>query len=125
MGRTFAAVGGLFLGMISVGLAELQEYHLVAKCRIPSPVAVATSIFVVVSTVLIAVVGHGYSFMGSADPDLLSKVVNVALFTVPGVLVGGQIGPRIGGRLNPDVLMVAIAVLFILVGTLMLVKLAL
>ena len=25
------------LGMISVGLAELQEYHLVARCRVPSP----------------------------------------------------------------------------------------
>ena len=48
MGRMFAAIGGAFLGMISVGLAELQEYHLVAKCKVPTRVAVATSIFVVV-----------------------------------------------------------------------------
>jgi len=27
MGRSFAAIGGAFAGMISAGLAELQEYH--------------------------------------------------------------------------------------------------
>ncbi|MCG8418274.1 MAG: sulfite exporter TauE/SafE family protein [Proteobacteria bacterium] len=123
-GRVFAAVGGAFLGMISVGLAELQEYHLVAKCRVPSQVAVATSIFVVVVTVLVAVIGHGYQFVTSAEPALLSNVVSVAMFTIPGVLIGGQIGPRVGARLNPDVLKVAIAVLFIGVGGFMLTTLA-
>ena len=47
MGRMFAAIGGVFLGMISVGLAELQEYYLVARCRVPTRIAVATSIFMV------------------------------------------------------------------------------
>lgn len=124
MGRTFAAVGGLFLGMISVGLAELLEYHLVAKCRVPSQVAIATSIFVVVGTVLVAVIGHGYTFITSAGQETLSQVTSVAVFTVPGVLIGGQIGPKVGARLNPDVLKVAVAVLFMLVGGFMLVTLA-
>lgn len=31
MGRVFAVVVGAFLGMISVGLAELQDYHLIAS----------------------------------------------------------------------------------------------
>jgi len=43
IGRFFAGIGGAFVGMISVGLAELQEYHLVAKCKVPAPVAVATT----------------------------------------------------------------------------------
>ena len=85
MGRMFAVVGGAFLGMISVGLAELQEYHLVVKCKLPSPVAVGTSIFVVICTVFVAT---------ATDSDNL-QVVNVAIFTVPGVLIGGQIGPRL------------------------------
>ncbi|MFN2396196.1 MAG: sulfite exporter TauE/SafE family protein, partial [Bacteroidales bacterium] len=53
MGRFFAGIGGAFVGMISVGLAELQEYHLMAKCKVPGPVAVATSVFVLVVTVLV------------------------------------------------------------------------
>ncbi len=120
MGRAFAAVGGAFLGMISVGLAELQEYHLVARCRVPSPVAVGTSIFVVICTVLVASAGHVYGFATSADATVLQNVMNVVIFTIPGVLIGGQIGPRLQARLNPDVVKVIIAVLFISVGLFML-----
>lgn len=120
MGRTFAAVGGAFLGMISVGLAELQEYHLVAKCRVPSAVAVGTSIFVVVVTVLVAVISHGIEFASHAEQDTLQEMLNVVIFTVPGVLIGGQIGPRLQARLNPDMLKVAISVIFLLVGMFML-----
>ncbi len=124
MGRTFAAVGGLFLGMISVGLAELQEYHLVAKCRVPSQVAIATSIFVVVGTVLVAVIGHGYTFVTSASDEALGQVAGVAMFTVPGVVIGGQVGPKVGALLDPDLLKVGVSILFMLVGGLMLVTVA-
>ncbi len=120
MGRAFAAVGGAFLGMISVGLAELQEYHLVAKCRVPSPVAVASSIFVVFFTVLVAAAGHIYKFATQAESDVLEQVVSIAIFTVPGVLIGGQLGPRLQTRLDPDVLKVAIAAVFLMVGAFML-----
>ncbi len=115
----FAVVGGAFLGMISVGLAELQEYHLVAKCKVASPVAVGTSIFVVICTVFVASVGHIYGFATATDSDNL-QVVNVAIFTVPGVLIGGQIGPRVQTRLDPDAIKTGIAFLFVLVGVFML-----
>lgn len=120
MGRSFAAIGGAFLGMISVGLAELQEYHLVAKCRVPSPVAVATSIFVVVVTVSVAVTGHLIEFNAEADSETFQRVLNIAAFTVPGVLIGGQIGPRLQARLDPDIVKVAVAAIFVLIGLFML-----
>ena len=60
------------------------------------PVAVATSIFVVVITVLVASVGHVYGFIEEGGGEALRETVNVAMFTVPGVLIGGQIGPRVG-----------------------------
>ena len=125
MGRVFAAVGGVFLGMISVGLAELEEYHLVVKCRVPSPVAIATSIFVVVGTVLVAVIGHGYAFVSESSSAAISQVLNVAVFTVPGVLIGGQLGPKLGTRLNPDVMKVGVSILFVMVGAFMLLTLVL
>jgi len=70
IGAGFAFIGGTFLGMISVGLAELMEYQLVAKCKVPSPVAVATSIFVVVITVLVASIGHVNGFVGQGAEAL-------------------------------------------------------
>ena len=123
-GLLFAGIGGALLGMISVGLAELQEYHLLARCRVPSPVAVATSIFVVVVSVLVASLGHFYSFATSADSSMLIQVLSIVAFTIPGVIIGGQIGPMVQARLNPDIAKVSIAFLFIAVGIFMLVTLA-
>ncbi len=119
-GRFFAAVGGAFVGMISVGLAELQEYHLVARCRVPTPVAIATSIFVVVVTVLVASVGHFYEFAVNAPKETLNQVVNIVLFTAPGVIIGGQIGPRLQKVLPADMMKVGISIMFVLVGAFML-----
>lgn len=124
VGRTFAAIGGMLLGMISVGLAELEEYELVARCKVPSQVAVATSVFVVVVTVLVAVLGHGRAFLAHADAAALREVMSVAAFTVPGVLIGGQTGPMVGGKLNPDTMKVGISFLFMGVGALMFITLA-
>ena len=42
------------------------------------------------------------------------------MFTAPGVLIGGQIDPRIQAVANPDKMKVAIAILFMGVGALML-----
>ena len=119
MGRMFAAVGGAFLGMISVGLAELQEYHLVAKCKVPTRVAVATSIFVVVVTVLVASVGHFYEFAQEGG-DVMNQVVNLIIFTIPGVIIGGQLGPKLQKVIPADKMKVAISFLFIIVGAFML-----
>ncbi len=119
-GRLFAAIGGAFLGAISVGLAELQEYHLIARCRVPSPVAVATSIFVVVVSVLVASLGHFYYFATSADAGVLSQVLSIVMFTIPGVVLGGQLGPMVQATVDPDRVKLGIALLFIGVGMFML-----
>ncbi len=82
--------------------------------------AVATSIFVVVVTVLIASAGHFYNFATSADSSVHTQVVSIVTFTIPGVVVGGQIGPLVQARVNPDVMKVVIAFLFVAVGIFML-----
>ncbi len=56
-GRTLAGVGALFIGMISTGLGELNGYFLLQRCRVPSRVAVASSVFVVAITALVASTG--------------------------------------------------------------------
>ena len=124
MGKSFAAVGGAFFGMISVGLAELQEYHLVARCKVPSPVAVATSVFVVVVSALVASIGHIYEFTQQGNEEL-NQVINIVLFTIPGVLIGGQIGPVLQKSFPEDKMKVAISMLFIILGFFMIYTLTL
>lgn len=119
MGRSFAAIGGAFVGMISVGLAELQEYHLVARCKVPTPVAVATSVFVLVITVLVASVGHFYEFATEGGEEM-NQVLNVIIFTIPGVVIGGQIGPKLQSIVPEDKMKAAISVVFMLIGVFML-----
>ncbi|MCA1751317.1 MAG: sulfite exporter TauE/SafE family protein [Flavobacteriales bacterium] len=119
MGRSFAAVGGVFVGMISVGLAELQEYHLVARCKVPTPVAVATSVFTVVITVLVASAGHFYEFAKEGG-EVLNQVINIVLFTIPGVVIGGQIGPKLQKVLPEDKVKAGISIIFIALGFFML-----
>lgn len=123
MGRMFASIGGAFVSMISVGLAELQEYQLVARCKVPTPVAIATSIFVVVITLLIASIGHIYEFATGNIKDL-SQVINLAIFTVPGVILGGQVGPKIQKWLPDDKTKISISILFLLIGVFMLITIS-
>jgi uncharacterized membrane protein YfcA len=119
MGRSFAAIGGAFVGMISVGLAELQEYHLVARCKVPTPVAVATSIFVVVITVLVASIGHFYEFAKEGG-EVLNQVVNIVIFSGPGVIIGGQIGAKLQKIIPEDAMKVCISFTFLIIGIFML-----
>jgi uncharacterized membrane protein YfcA len=118
-GKLLASVGGMFVGMISVGLGELLDFHLVSRCKVPTPVAVATAVFVVVVTVLVASVGHLYDFAFHSPASTISQVLGVVVFTIPGVLIGGQIGPRVQRFLPPDMMKVGLSVLFVLVGGLM------
>ena len=119
----YSAIGGTFLGMISVGLAELMEYLMVAKCRIPAPVAVATSIFVVVITVAAASIGHIVSFAAEGT-ETIDQVISIAMFTTPGVIIGGQIGPLLQRAVDPDKMKLVIATIFVCVGGFMLISFA-
>ena len=50
----------------------------------------------------------------------MTQVLSVVTFTVPGVLIGGQIGPLVQAKVHPDRVKVGIALLFIVVGVFML-----
>lgn len=118
-GRLLAGLGSLFMGMISTGLGELNGYFLLQRCRVPSKVAVATSVFVVALTALFAASGHLVRFLQSG-PETVDTVLALVVFTVPGVLVGGQIGPLVASRIPQHALERAMGVLFILVAVFML-----
>lgn len=116
-GRLIASIGGLFVGMISTGLGELNGYFLLQRCRVPSKVSVATSVFVVALTALSAVGGHLFQFVQSGGEDL-NTVFSLAIFTVPGVIIGAQTGSRVASRIPQHVLERGLGVLFILIAIL-------
>ncbi len=118
-GRLIAGVGGLFIGMISTGLGELNGYFLLQRCRVPSRVAVASSVFVVAVTALVASTGHFVKFVQTGG-ETLNTMLSLVIFTVPGVIIGGQIGPFVSSRISQHTLERALAILFILVAALML-----
>ncbi|RMH22740.1 MAG: sulfite exporter TauE/SafE family protein [Acidobacteria bacterium] len=117
-GGVVSAVGGLFMGMISAGLGELNSYYLLQRCRVPSRVSVATSVFAVAVTALSAASGHLVQFL-RAGPEVVDQVLSIVVFTVPGVLLGGQLGPIIASRIPQRLLERALGVLFLLVGGVM------
>lgn len=96
-GRVIVGLGGLFIGMISTGLGELNGYFLLQRCKVPSRVAVATSVFIVSITALIASIGHLIKFT-QAEGNPLATVLSLIIFTVPGVIIGGQLGPMVASR---------------------------
>lgn len=116
-GRTIAGVGGLFVGMISTGLGELNGYFLLRRCRVPSKVSVATSVFVVAVTALSAAAGHLAQFVRSG-PEVLATVGSLILFTVPGVVVGAQLGSALASRISQHALEGAMGLLFLGVAAL-------
>lgn len=116
-GRLIAGIGGLFVGLISTGLGELNGYFLLQRCRVPSKVSVATSVFVVALTVLFASAGHFVRFLslGGSEPN---TVLSIVVFTVPGVILGAQLGSRVASHIPQKTLERGLGVLFVLVAAL-------
>ena len=116
-GRLIAGVGGLFVGLISTGLGELNGYFLLQRCRVPSRVSVATSVFVVALTALTASVGHFVRFAQTGG-QVLTTVLSIVIFTVPGVILGAQLGSKVASRIPQKVMERGLGILFIFVAAL-------
>lgn len=114
-GRAIAGIGGVFVGMISTGLGELNGYFLLERCRVPSKVSVATSVFVVALTALSAASGHLFQFVRTGG-DVMDTVLSLVIFTVPGVIIGAQLGSAVSGRISQHTMERSLGVLFAIVA---------
>jgi uncharacterized protein len=114
-GSLLAGIGALFMGMVSTGLGEMNGYFLLQRCRVPSKVSVATSVFVVAITALIASAGHFVKFV-QLGGETLTTVFSIVMFTVPGVILGGQLGSRVASRMCQRTLEIGLAIIFIVVA---------
>ncbi|MCW6035714.1 sulfite exporter TauE/SafE family protein [Spirulina subsalsa FACHB-351] len=120
-GRILASIGALCLGMVSTGLGQLNGFFLLQRSRVPSPVAIGTSVFIVAITALIASVGHMVQFAQQENPPF-GTILSLISFTVPGVLLGAQLGSRLAIRLPQHILERSMGLLFIVVGLLLILE---
>jgi uncharacterized membrane protein YfcA len=89
------ALGAFLTGVVSVGIGEVVVPTLTRK-GVPVAIAAATSVAVVIVTA------------AAASVTLIAQIISaggavawhLVTWTIPGVLVGGQIGPRLQGRIQ-------------------------
>lgn len=116
-GGLVMGAGALFLGLIATGLGELCCYYFLQRCRMPARVAVATTVFIVAFTALPASAGH-FAWLTLAGSDVLTRVLDLVLFTIPGVVIGGQIGATIASRIPQRGLERGLGILFVALAVL-------
>ena len=107
-------LGGFLTGMLSVGIGEVVMLLLLKRYRIPVPVAAATSILVVIVTVMTASFTHISTMI--AEGGLRAVPWHLVMYTVPAVVIGGQIGPRLQGLVSSRTMEKVIATLFVIIG---------
>lgn len=106
-GVGLATIGGFITGLISAGLPEVTTTQLIVRCRLPPRVAVATSVFVLAVAAVAGAVVHALA----ATP-----VWYIIAWSVPGVLIGGTVGTRVGKYVPSEVMEPALGVVFGVVG---------
>ena len=95
-------------GMLSVSMGEWLVPMMRGKLALRMTNAIGTSIFIIFGTCIAGSAIH--IFMGGS-PDLA-----VASWAIPGVIIGGQIGPRIAARINERLLKEIFIFLLTLLG---------
>lgn len=88
----FISLLSIISGMLSISIGEWLIPLMRSKMALRMSVAVATSITTIFGTCLIGAASHA---LLDNHPQW-----SVILWAVPGVLIGGQIGPRLAERIN-------------------------
>jgi len=113
----YLAGGGAFLtGLVSVGIGEVLISRL-TKRGIPVGIAAATSVAIVFATILAATTALVTQLI--RDGGVGAVPWNLIMYEVPGVLIGGQVGPRLAGRVSQRTMERAIGALFVFLAVAM------
>ena len=116
--KPLTATGGFLSGMLSTGIGEVVMPQLIDRGKLPIPVAAATSVMVVIVTVMSASITHLITLINAGGISAVPW--NLVCYTIPGVIIGGQIGPRLQGKVAAKTMQRWIAILFGAIGLTML-----
>ena len=109
-------IGAFLTGMVSVGIGEVTISQLTRK-GLPIAVAAATSVMVVIITIVFASTTLVVQLI--RDGGWTAVPWNLLVYDIAGVLIGGQIGPRLQGKISPRLMRRAIGLLFIVLAVAM------
>lgn len=113
-GNLITAAGASMEGLVSVGLGELEMPNLVKRCKIPVAVSAATSVFVIAITVLSGSITAILVLVSSGGVNAVPW--NLVIYTVPGAVIGGQLGSKFQGRISSEKMERYISILFAVIG---------
>ena len=113
-GYLITAIGSAMTGLVSTGLGELEMPNLVKRCKIPIAVSAATSVFIITITVLTGSVTALFSLLQRGGLEAVPW--NLVVYTIPGAVIGGQLGSKFQGRISSKNMERLIAGLFAVVG---------
>ncbi|HSZ24043.1 MAG TPA: sulfite exporter TauE/SafE family protein [Candidatus Sulfotelmatobacter sp.] len=100
---SIALVGGALTGLISIGIGILAMPSVLRHRSIRSPgAAIGSLVMIIFFTSLAATVGRMRPSLISELRRDSSQIVAIAIWAVPGVIVGGQIGPRLTRMLTSE-----------------------
>ena len=116
-GAGATGVGGFLTGLLGVGIGEVIISQLVKRNRVPVAVAAATSVFTVIVTIASASFTQVAALITAGGVNAIPW--NLVVYTVPAVIIGGQIGPRLQGTIPQRTMEKAIAILFGIIGVAM------
>jgi uncharacterized protein len=121
MGSGIGVLGGFLLGLITVGLGELMLPRLLVERKSLSPAEIVGSTVVVifVSSLVATLVRLNGPFLAALS-EQRATLMGALLFAVPGVVLGGQLGPMLARHLKARTLRWYVAIILLLVGLLML-----
>ena len=107
------SLGAFLTGLVSVGIGEVTISQLTRK-GVPIAVAAATSVLVVIVTIVFASTALVAQLIKGGGWTAVPW--NLLVYDIPGVLIGGQIGPRLQGHISPRTMRKAIGLLFVVLA---------
>lgn len=113
-GAFATGIGAFLTGLLGVGIGEVLMPQLARRNKVPIQVAAATSLFIVVLVVASASFTQVSALVAAGG--LAAVPWNVVVYTVPAVLIGGQIGPRLQGKVSQRGVEIGIGSLFSVIG---------
>ena len=119
MKKGITSFGGFLTGILGVGIGEVTMPQLVKKIGIPIEIAAGSSVAIVIASVMLASFTHVMALI--AEGGINAVPWNLVMYTIPGVLIGGQIGPRLQGKVTSQTMERGIATVFGIIGIAMLI----
>ena len=113
-GAATTGIGAFLTGLLGVGIGEVIMPQLVKRNHVPVPVAAATSVFTVIVVIAAASFTQVAALVAGGGANAIPW--NLVAYTIPGVIIGGQIGPRLQGKISQRTMEKTIATLFAIIG---------